>query len=81
MPRLLADTQRLAVTKGKAISPDVRPVPRTSRSYVMVGTLDVLQFVEEYLSKHPYFGGQQFSAVDIMMHLSHRVWPEHQEWI
>jgi glutathione S-transferase len=26
------------------------------------------EFAEEYLSKHPYFGGAEFSAADIMMH-------------
>jgi glutathione S-transferase len=28
----------------------------------------VFEFAESYLSKHPYFGGAEFSAADIMMH-------------
>jgi glutathione S-transferase len=39
----------------------------------MVGSDQIFRFVEDFLSKHAYFGGAQFSAADIMMHFSLRV--------
>lgn len=39
---------------------DQRPVLRD-----IIGTI---QFAEDYLAEHPYFGGSEFSAADIMMH-------------
>jgi glutathione S-transferase len=69
MPRLLGDLQRMALTGAKAITPDVHPVPTSpGHTYTLVGTQDVMKFIEEFLSQHPYFGGSQFSAADIMMH-------------
>ena len=38
-----------------------KPGPR------LVNTDDVLKFMDTFLSKNPYFGGQEFSAADIMM--------------
>jgi glutathione S-transferase len=64
MTRFSADTQRMRLAGEKAITPNVFP----GTSYQLVGTLEVLKFIEAYLSKHPYFGGEQFSAADIMMH-------------
>ena len=52
---------------------DVDKVPRGwTRSMpidapMMVGSVGVFDFVEEYLSEHAYFGGNEFSAADIMM--------------
>jgi glutathione S-transferase len=39
----------------------------------MVGSEQIFCFVEDFLSRHPYFGGADFSAADIMMHFSLRV--------
>lgn len=64
MTRFSADTQRMRLSGGKTITPNIFP----GTSYQLVGTLEVLKFIEAYLSEHPYFGGQQFSAADIMMH-------------
>jgi glutathione S-transferase len=33
----------------------------------LVDSEAVLKFADDFLSKHPYFGGQEFSAADIMM--------------
>lgn len=40
--------------------------PPTQRS-PLVDSQAVVQFAEEYLSAHPWFGGAEFSAADIMM--------------
>jgi glutathione S-transferase len=40
---------------------DVKPGPR------LVNNGDVLKFMDTYLGEHPYFGGAEFSAADIMM--------------
>lgn len=40
--------------------------PPTTRS-PLVDSEAVVQFADEYLGKHPWFGGAQFSAADIMM--------------
>jgi glutathione S-transferase len=56
--RVIAD-YRVALIQGK---------PKTAEgTYKLVDTEAVLKFMEDYLSKHPYFGGAQFSAADIMM--------------
>jgi glutathione S-transferase len=34
----------------------------------MQGGERVLRYMEEHLSQHPYFGGQNFTSADIMMH-------------
>ncbi|MET0984397.1 MAG: glutathione binding-like protein [Steroidobacteraceae bacterium] len=36
----------------------------------LVSTQAVFDFVEAYLAQHMYFGGQEFSAADIMMHFA-----------
>lgn len=35
---------------------------------MLIGVVAVWDFMEDYLKKHPYFGGKDFSAADIMMH-------------
>jgi glutathione S-transferase len=56
--RVIAD-YRVALIQGK---------PKTQAGgYKLVDTEAVLAFMEDYLSKHPYFGGSAFSAADIMM--------------
>jgi glutathione S-transferase len=55
--RVIAD-YRVALIQGK---------PKTTTGYKLVDTEDVLKFMDDYLSKHPYFGGAEFSAADIMM--------------
>ena len=41
------------------------PKPRDS---FRVGTPELMIFIEDFLSKHPYFGGEQFTTADMMMH-------------
>jgi glutathione S-transferase len=40
--------------------------PPTARSRLVDSEAEV-QFAEDWLAKHPYFGGSEFSAADIMM--------------
>ena len=40
--------------------------PLTQRH--MQGSERVLNYMEEHLSRHPYFGGQSFTSADVMMH-------------
>ncbi len=56
--RVIAD-YRVALIQGKPKTP--------AGGYKLVDTEAVLAFMEDYLSKHPYFGGSGFSAADIMM--------------
>lgn len=42
----------------------IRPSPTPSR---LVDAEDTVKFADDYLSRHPYFGGAEFSAADIMM--------------
>lgn len=56
--RAIAD-YRVAMIQGKQT-----PVAGRLR---LVDSDAVLKFAEDFLSKHPYFGGQEFSAADIMM--------------
>lgn len=46
--------------------------PPTQRS-PLVDSEAVVQFAENHLEKHAYFGGDEFSAADIMMHFPLRV--------
>jgi glutathione S-transferase len=50
---------RVALIQGKPKTP--------TGGYKLVDTEAVLAFMEDFLSKHPYFGGSAFSAADIMM--------------
>src|ERR1700761_3091247 len=56
--RAIAD-YRVALIQGKPKTP--------AGGYKFVDTEAVLAFMEDFLSKHPYFGGSAFSAADIMM--------------
>ncbi len=69
MSRVSSDMMRMRLTGEKEITPNVFP----GTDYKLVGTADVLAFIEDYLAKHPYFGGAQFSAADIMMHFVSRL--------
>ena len=46
--------------------------PPTERSF-LVDSENVVQFAEDYLTEHPWFGGEEFSAADIMMSFPLRV--------
>lgn len=35
---------------------------------VLVGSQGIIDYIEDYLGRHPYFGGAEFSLADIMMH-------------
>lgn len=65
LPRLSLDIQRMTLQGGKTITPNVVPNSKIQ----LVGSVEVLKFIEDHLTQHPYFGGQAFSAADIMMHL------------
>ena len=38
----------------------------------LVGTRGIFDYIEDYLSRSPYFGGAEFTAADIMMHYAVR---------
>ena len=61
--RLLADMSRMRMSGESEITPNRFP----GTDHVLVGTREVLAFIETYLAEHPYFGGQVFSAADIIM--------------
>jgi glutathione S-transferase len=56
--RVIAD-YRVVLIQGRQEPPAGRPK--------LVDSEAVLKFADDFLSKHPYFGGQEFSAADIMM--------------
>src|ERR1700675_1496375 len=56
--RVIAD-YRVALIQGKPKTPD--------GGYKLVDTEAVLKFMEDYLSKHPYFGGSAFSHSHMML--------------
>jgi glutathione S-transferase len=56
--RVIAD-YRVALIQGKPKAP--------AGGYKLVDTEAVLAFMEDFLSKHAYYGGSTFSAADIMM--------------
>jgi len=58
--RIIAD-YRVALAQGGA-QPQVTP----GRPRLVDGD-DVVKFADDFLGKHPYFGGASFSAADIMM--------------
>ena len=62
MPHLSTDLGKLARTGG-VLKPNILgPVK-------LVGSMDVILFMEKFISAHPYFGGASFSAADIMYDL------------
>jgi glutathione S-transferase len=60
MPRLFAAYFFNSIPCKADFAPIVRSQVR--------GDERIMAFTEDYLGKYPYFGGQQFSAADIMMH-------------
>jgi len=56
--RVIGD-YRVALIQGKPKQP--------TGGYRLVNSEDVVRFAEDFLSKHPWFGGKEFSAADIMM--------------
>jgi glutathione S-transferase len=61
--RLLSDMARMRMSGEREITPNRFP----GTDHVLVGSREVLAFIEAYLAEHPYFGGQVFSAADIIM--------------
>ena len=59
MTRLSTDLGKLARTGGKLQPNILGPVK-------LVGSMDVILFMEKFITAHPYFGGATFSAADIM---------------
>ena len=62
MPHLSTDLGKLARTGGTLKPNILGPVK-------LVGSMDVILFMEKFISAHPYFGGASFSAADIMYDL------------
>jgi glutathione S-transferase len=58
--RVIAD-YRVGLAQGAA-----KPPPQPGRPKLVDGD-DVVKFADDFLSKHPYFGGAEFSAADIIM--------------
>jgi glutathione S-transferase len=63
MPRISGDMARMRATGATQITPNVFP----GSTAQLVGTLEVVKYVEAHLAAHPYFGGREFTAADIMM--------------
>ena len=55
--RLIGD-YRVAMIQGRQKPPG---------GFRFVNSEDTVKFADDYLSRHPYFGGAEFSAADIMM--------------
>jgi glutathione S-transferase len=53
---------------GRYVIGKDRQGPAKPRPEFRKGTEDLMRFIEDYISKHPYFGGETFSTADIMMH-------------
>src|ERR1700722_13923538 len=64
MSRISADMTRMRFNGDTEVSPNLFP----GTTMKLVGTLDVIAFIEAFLADHPYFGGAAFSAADIMMY-------------
>ncbi len=62
MPHLSTDLAKLARTGGTLKPNIIGPIK-------LVGSLDVVQFLEKFITSKPYFGGANFSAADIMYDL------------
>ncbi len=62
MPHLSTDLAKLARVGG-VLQPNILgPVK-------LVGSMDVILFMEKFITAHPYFGGANFSSADIMYDL------------
>ncbi|MET0378820.1 MAG: glutathione binding-like protein [Spongiibacteraceae bacterium] len=55
----------------RQIDGQFKPTPLTQLH--MSGAARTLAFMEEFLSQHSYFGGEEFSSADIMMHFPTKV--------
>jgi glutathione S-transferase len=83
MPHLSTDIAKLARSDGVLRPNIVGPVK-------LVGSMDVILFMEKFITAHPYFGGAKFSAADIMMDIvmtlidnlpvDHSVYPNLLQW-
>ena len=60
--RINAEAMRELEKKDKAIKPAT-----IGGVFRIVGAQDVVDFMEAYIAQHPYFGGANFSAADLMM--------------
>ncbi len=83
MPHFSTDLSKLARTGGSLQPNIIGPVK-------LVGSLDVIQFMEKFIAVHPYFGGANFSAADIMydiamtlidnLQVDHAIYPNLLKW-
>lgn len=62
MPHLSSDLAKMAKSDGVLRPNIIGPVK-------LVGSMDVILFMEKFISAHPYFGGATFSSADIMYDL------------
>ena len=60
--RINAEAMRELNERDKAIKPAT-----IAGVFKIVGAQDVVDYLEHYIAAHPYFGGNTFSAADIMM--------------
>ena len=63
--RILGDMTRMRTSGEPRLTPNIFP----GSDMELVGTRHVLRFIEAHLAQSPYFGGPEFSAADIMMHM------------
>ncbi|GGZ14828.1 glutathione S-transferase family protein [Novosphingobium colocasiae] len=70
-------TQRRLSAMAAGIDVDQAPrgydAANRNDGFEPIGAAAVFEFVEAFLSKHPYFGGAEFTAADIMMEYAMRV--------
>lgn len=64
MSRISSDLMRMRASGETEVTPNMFP----GTTLKLVGTRDVIAFIEAFLAEHPYFGGEAFSAADIMMY-------------
>ena len=62
MPHLSNDLAKVARGDGVLRPNIIGPIK-------LVGAMDVILYMEKFIGQHPYFGGAQFSAADIMYDL------------
>lgn len=60
--RIGAEAMRIMTSGDKTIKPAT-----LGGVFKIVGAQDVVDYIESYIAKQPYFGGATFSAADIMM--------------
>ena len=60
--RINAEAMRELADRDRTIKPAT-----IGGVFRIVGAQDVVDFLEAYIATHPYFGGNTFSAADIMM--------------